>query len=93
MPTINDQPPAGRTRPFLTTIVRLSPFLLIALSAVADAETPAGQRYDRFVAAAPALAAATWGSLGTLVIGLLAVAAEVALALARDGEVGAAAAS
>ncbi|GAA2103040.1 PP2C family protein-serine/threonine phosphatase [Kitasatospora saccharophila] len=92
MPTINDQSP-GRFRPRLATVVRVSPFLLIALSAVADAETPAGQRYDRFVAAAPALAAATWGSFGTLTIGLIAVATEVVLALLRDREVGAAAAS
>ncbi|GLW74000.1 membrane protein [Kitasatospora phosalacinea] len=93
MPTIDDHSPSGRVRPFLTRIVRLSPFLLIALSAAADAETPAGQRYDRFVAAAPALAAATWGSFGTLVIGVLSVVTEVVLALLRDGEVGASAAS
>ncbi|RKE17025.1 PP2C family protein-serine/threonine phosphatase [Streptomyces sp. TLI_171] len=93
MPTITDQPDGGRPRPVLSTLVRYSPFLLIGLSAGADAETPAGQRYDRFVVAAPALAAATWGALGTLVIGALAVIAEVALALHRDGRIGAAGAS
>ncbi|ROR46750.1 stage II sporulation protein E [Kitasatospora cineracea] len=93
MPTITDKSDSSRVRPMLGTVVRLSPFLLIALSAGADAETPAGQRYDRFVVAAPALAAATWGSLGTLLIGLLAVAVEVVLALIRDGRVGASAAS
>ncbi|RAJ40147.1 stage II sporulation protein E [Kitasatospora sp. SolWspMP-SS2h] len=93
MPTITDDSDSARSRPMLGTVVRLSPFLLIALSAAADAETPAGQRYDRFVVAAPALAAATWGPLGTLLIGLLAVVAEVVLALIRDDRVGAAAAS
>ncbi|BAJ26112.1 MULTISPECIES: PP2C family protein-serine/threonine phosphatase [Kitasatospora] len=91
MPTITDA--SDSPRPLLNRVVRLSPFLLIALSAAADAETPAGQRYDRFVVAAPALAAATWGSFGTLVIGAIAVATEVVLAVIRDGRVGAAGAS
>ncbi|MFJ5234669.1 PP2C family protein-serine/threonine phosphatase [Kitasatospora sp. NPDC088391] len=89
MPTITDEPDRPDAFPFLTSLVRFSPFLLIALSAAADAETPAGQRYDRFVVAAPALAAATWGPLGTLVIGTLAVVAEVVLALLREGRIGA----
>lgn len=93
MPTITDKPDPSRSRPFLGLLTRLSPFLLIAVAAGTDAETPAGQRYDRFVVAAPALAAATWGAFGTLVIGLIAVGAELVLALLRDGRVGASGAS
>ncbi|MFD8596623.1 PP2C family protein-serine/threonine phosphatase [Kitasatospora sp. NPDC059646] len=93
MPTITDKPDPARPRPVLSTLSRLAPFLLIGLAAAADSETPAGQRYDRFVVAAPALAAASWGPFGTLMIGVLAVLTEVALALARDGRVGASGAS
>ncbi|MFG2693405.1 PP2C family protein-serine/threonine phosphatase [Kitasatospora sp. NPDC051984] len=93
MPTITDKSDPSRPRPVLTALTRLSPFLLIALAAAADSETPAGQRYDRFVVAAPALAAASWGPAGTLAIGGLAVLTEVVLALIRDHSVGAAGAS
>ncbi|KDN88088.1 PP2C family protein-serine/threonine phosphatase [Kitasatospora cheerisanensis] len=93
MPTITDKPDPARPRPVLSALSRLAPFLLIALAVAADTETPAGQRYDRFVVAAPALAAASWGPSGTLMIGLVAVVAEVVLALVRDGHVGASGAS
>ncbi|MFJ5927048.1 PP2C family protein-serine/threonine phosphatase [Kitasatospora sp. NPDC092948] len=93
MPTITDAPDPARPRTVLSTISLLSPFLLIALAAAADSETPAGQRYDRFVVAAPALAAASWGPLGTLMIGVIAVLTEVLLALIREGVVGASAVS
>ncbi|WP_073818691.1 PP2C family protein-serine/threonine phosphatase [Kitasatospora sp. CB01950] len=93
MPTITDMPDPTPRRTVLSTIILSSPFLLIALAAAADTETPAGQRYDRFVVAAPALAAASWGPVGTLLIGALAMLTEVVLALIREGQVGASAGS
>ncbi|GHJ97240.1 hypothetical protein SNE510_67590 [Streptomyces sp. NE5-10] len=62
---------------------RLLPFLLIALATVADVLTPPQERFDRFLIAAPALAAATWSARGTAAIGGLAMAASAALAAAR----------
>ncbi|MFC9492397.1 serine/threonine-protein phosphatase, partial [Streptomyces hydrogenans] len=41
---------------------RLLPFLVIALATVADVLTPPQERFDRFLIAAPALAAATWSA-------------------------------
>ncbi|MCM1949576.1 serine/threonine-protein phosphatase [Streptomyces sp. G2] len=62
---------------------RLLPFLVIALATVADVLTPPQERFDRFLIAAPALAAATWSARGTAAIGGLAMAASAALAAAR----------
>ncbi|MEY9930812.1 serine phosphatase RsbU (regulator of sigma subunit) [Catenulispora sp. GP43] len=72
----------------VTKVVRVAPFLLIALSALADAESTSGQQYDRYLVAAPALAASVWGAGTTLFVGLLAMVAEAARGLIHDGRVG-----
>lgn len=64
-------------------IGRLLPFLVIVLATVADVLTSPQERFDRFLIAAPALAAATWTARGTAAIGGLAMAASAALAAAR----------
>ncbi|WP_405020162.1 serine/threonine-protein phosphatase [Kitasatospora sp. NBC_00070] len=87
MRTLPELPRVGAPR----TIVRWAPLLLIALAALFDVLTPGQQRYDRFLAAAPALAAASWSVRGTAGIGLLTVAAELALSVDRGSPVGPAA--
>lgn len=77
-----------RKRSRITTSLRVAPFLLIALSALADAESTAGQQYDRYLVAAPALAASVWGAGTTILVGILAMLAEVARGLIHDGRVG-----
>lgn len=64
-------------------IVRSAPLVLIAMTVLLDVLTPGQQRFDRFLAAAPALAAVSWSVAGTAAIGLLAVAAEFGLSLDR----------
>ncbi|WP_338491156.1 PP2C family protein-serine/threonine phosphatase [Streptomyces sp. SJL17-4] len=63
---------------------RALPFLVLALAFVADLMTPEQERFDRLLVAAPALAAVTWSVPGTIVIGLLAVAARLLLGVVRD---------
>jgi serine phosphatase RsbU (regulator of sigma subunit) len=69
-------------RPFSPAL--LTPLLVIVLVMVADLLTPHLQFY-RLLGAAPALAAAVFAVAGTLGIGLLALAAGVALAAADHG--------
>lgn len=62
--------------------VRVAPLMVIGLAAGADLITPHLQFY-RLLGVAPALAAAVWPVSGTLVIGLLALAAGGALSAAH----------
>ncbi|GAA3089379.1 hypothetical protein GCM10017562_70020 [Streptomyces roseofulvus] len=67
---------------------RALPFLVIVLATLADVLTPPVERFDRFLIAAPALAAATWSARGTAAIGTLAMAATAvtaAVLVVRDG--------
>ncbi|GGT08414.1 membrane protein [Streptomyces kurssanovii] len=66
---------------------RLLPFLVIALSVVADALTSDREPFDRVLFAAPALAAVTWGSRVTAAVGLLSMVASAGLAELRAEEV------
>ncbi|MGW7289197.1 PP2C family protein-serine/threonine phosphatase [Streptomyces sp. NPDC054847] len=66
---------------------RLLPFLVIALSVVADVLTSDREPFDRVLFAAPALAAVTWGSRGTVVVGLLSMVASAGLAARRAEDV------
>ncbi|MFF3320045.1 PP2C family protein-serine/threonine phosphatase [Streptomyces sp. NPDC003035] len=54
-------------------IGRALPVLAMVLTVLADAFTSDEERYDRLLAAAPALAAVTWSVRGTVVIGLIAM--------------------
>ncbi|MFF9344575.1 PP2C family protein-serine/threonine phosphatase [Streptomyces sp. NPDC014773] len=74
--------PAGRAEARYL-IGRLLPFLVIVLATLADVLTPPAERFDRFLIAAPALAAATWTARGTAAIGALAMAASGVLAVLR----------
>ncbi|MFE5794967.1 PP2C family protein-serine/threonine phosphatase [Streptomyces sp. NPDC056503] len=62
---------------------RTLPFLVIALATLADVLTSPEERFDRFLIAAPALAAATWTARGTAAIGALTMAVSGVLAAAR----------
>ncbi|MEU5216724.1 PP2C family protein-serine/threonine phosphatase [Streptomyces sp. NPDC020807] len=65
-------------------IGRALPFVVIAVATVADVVTPDAERFDRFLVAAPALAAVTWSVRGTIAIGSLAVAVRALLSLPRS---------
>ncbi|MFF1595710.1 PP2C family protein-serine/threonine phosphatase [Streptomyces sp. NPDC058286] len=60
-------------------VVRLAPLALLLAAVIIDVLTPSAWRFNRFLAGPPALAAATWGPVGTGVIGLLALAADIAM--------------
>ncbi|MEU2547763.1 PP2C family protein-serine/threonine phosphatase [Streptomyces roseolus] len=77
--------PTGRAE-FRYLFGRALPFLVIVLAPLADALTPPVERFDRFLIAAPALAAATWSARGTAAIGVLAMAATGFTAAARGGD-------
>ncbi|MER8036930.1 PP2C family protein-serine/threonine phosphatase [Streptomyces hydrogenans] len=86
--TVPRVPAPGAARPVCRAepryvLGRLLPFLVIVLSTLADVLTSPEERFDRFLIAAPALAAATWSARGTAAIGGLAMAASAALAAAR----------
>ncbi|MEU8522787.1 PP2C family protein-serine/threonine phosphatase [Streptomyces sp. NBC_01216] len=55
----------------------------MALIVAVDLLTPHRERFDRLLAAAPALAAVTWSVRGTVVIGLVAMVMRVVLSLNR----------
>ncbi|MFB7344020.1 PP2C family protein-serine/threonine phosphatase [Streptomyces hydrogenans] len=82
MPAPKAGRPACRAEPRYV-LGRLLPFLVIILSTLADVLTSPEERFDRFLIAAPALAAATWSARGTAAIGGLSMAASAALAAAR----------
>ncbi|MFD7324407.1 PP2C family protein-serine/threonine phosphatase [Streptomyces sp. NPDC059875] len=54
-------------------IGRALPVLVMILTVLADVLTADEERYDRLLAAAPALAAVTWSVRGTALIGLVAI--------------------
>ncbi|MEV0646176.1 PP2C family protein-serine/threonine phosphatase [Phytomonospora sp. NPDC050363] len=66
---------------------RSVPFLLMVAIILADTSTPDAERYDRFLVAAPALAAATWNVAGTLATGFLAAGVSLALSVAASDPV------
>lgn len=65
-------------------IGRALPVLVMVLTVLADLLTADEERYDRLLAAAPALAAVTWSVRGTAAIGLLAMVLAPLLAADRD---------
>ncbi|MFH8258991.1 PP2C family protein-serine/threonine phosphatase [Streptomyces roseolus] len=77
--------PTGHAE-FRYLLGRALPFLVIVLATLADVLTPPGERFDRLLVAAPALAAATWSARGTAAIGALAMAATGFTAAARGGD-------
>ncbi|MFE6224841.1 PP2C family protein-serine/threonine phosphatase [Streptomyces sp. NPDC057854] len=74
-----------RRAEFRYLLGRTLPFLVIVLATVADVLTPPVERFDRFLVAAPALAAATWSARGTAAIGALAMGATALTAAVRGG--------
>ncbi|MEU9994084.1 PP2C family protein-serine/threonine phosphatase [Streptomyces sp. NPDC050848] len=60
-------------------IGRALPILVMVLTVFADRFSSNEERYDRLLAAAPALAAVTWSVRGTVIIGLVAIALGVLL--------------
>lgn len=86
--------PTPPQQPFARTIIgrlssvgfaRLSPVLWVAVLVVLDLASPSNVRFDRVLAAAPALASSTWSVRGTAGFGLFAFAAEFALSFTRGG--------
>ncbi|WP_017237348.1 PP2C family protein-serine/threonine phosphatase [Streptomyces sp. SS] len=63
---------------------RALPFLILAMTVLADLLTPDTERFERLLVAAPALAAVTWSVRGTVGIGLLAMAVRALLSLSRN---------
>ncbi|MFE0648673.1 PP2C family protein-serine/threonine phosphatase [Streptomyces sp. NPDC059534] len=74
-------PGAARTQ---FNLGRALPFLILAMTALADIFTPDKERFERLLVAAPALAAVTWSVRGTIGIGLLAMVVRGLLTLGRD---------
>ncbi|MFI8420532.1 PP2C family protein-serine/threonine phosphatase [Streptomyces sp. NPDC085479] len=74
-------PGAARRAELRYALGRLLPFAVIVLAALADVLTSPEERFDRFLIAAPALAAATWSALGTAAIGGVAMTVTAVLSL------------
>ncbi|MEU6171865.1 PP2C family protein-serine/threonine phosphatase [Streptantibioticus parmotrematis] len=74
---------SGRGRPGTGWFSLWSPVAVIVIGTVLDAVTPPPYQFQRFLSAAPALAAVVWPVSGTLAIGGCAVVAEIGLALAK----------
>ncbi|MET9933880.1 MULTISPECIES: PP2C family protein-serine/threonine phosphatase [unclassified Streptomyces] len=72
-----------RRAEFRYLLGRALPFLVLAAAPLADVLTAPEERFDRFLIAAPALAAVTWGVRGTLAVGALAMGATTLLSLGR----------
>ncbi|MGW0660017.1 PP2C family protein-serine/threonine phosphatase [Streptodolium elevatio] len=70
----------------LVQIARWAPVALISMAVVVDVVTPGAQRFDRYLAAAPALAAATWGVRGTVTIGAFACLLQILLGYDRGSQ-------
>lgn len=70
----------------LVQIARWAPIALLSMAVVVDVVTPGVQRFDRYLAAAPALAAATWGVRGTVTIGAFACLLQIVLGYDRGSE-------
>ncbi|WP_435190341.1 PP2C family protein-serine/threonine phosphatase [Streptomyces sp. bgisy126] len=75
----------GPRRPaeFRYLLGRALPFLVLVAAPLADVLTAPEERFDRFLVAAPALAAVTWGARGTLAVGALAMGTTALLTLGR----------
>ncbi len=71
----------ARTSGAATVVVHLAPLALIPLITLLDLVNPTALLLNRLFVAAPALAAASWNVIGTGLIGLAALGADVALAL------------
>ncbi|WP_436772727.1 PP2C family protein-serine/threonine phosphatase [Yinghuangia sp. YIM S09857] len=67
----------------LVQIARWAPIGLLTMAVAVDVVTPGTQRFDRYLAAAPALAAATWGVVGTVTIGAFACLLQILLGYDR----------
>lgn len=67
-------------------IARWAPIAILSMAVVVDVVTPGVQRFDRYLAAAPALAAATWGVRGTVTIGAFACLLQIVLGYDRGSE-------
>jgi hypothetical protein len=78
---------AGRLPGGPGSFAHWAPFLVILAAAFVDLASPREQRFDRFLAAAPALAASSWTVRGTAMIGLLAMLVDLGLLAARDSPV------
>ncbi|MFE9044883.1 PP2C family protein-serine/threonine phosphatase [Streptomyces sp. NPDC007818] len=74
---------AARRAELRYALGRVLPFAVIVLAALADVLTSPEERFDRFLIAAPALAAATWSALGTAAIGGVAMAVTALLSFVR----------
>ncbi|WP_369148742.1 PP2C family protein-serine/threonine phosphatase [Streptomyces sp. R44] len=85
MPVAGHRSPPGTAARTQFNLGRALPFLVLILTVVVDLVTPERERFDRLLVAAPALAAVTWSVLGTIGIGLLAVAVRALLSPAREG--------
>lgn len=67
-------------------IAQWAPIALITAAACVDVVTPGDQRFDRYLAASPALAAATWSVRGTVLIGMFSCLLQFALGYDRGAE-------
>ncbi|MET9673182.1 PP2C family protein-serine/threonine phosphatase [Streptomyces sp. NPDC006482] len=84
MPDAGHRRPPTRAERNQFNIGRALPFLILAVTAVADVLTPDKERFERLLVAAPALAAVTWSVRGTIGIGLLAMGVRALLHLGRS---------
>ncbi|WP_225802921.1 PP2C family protein-serine/threonine phosphatase [Streptomyces sp. NK15101] len=82
MPAAGHRRPPGTARTQFN-LGRALPFLALILTVVADLATPDGERFDRLLVIAPALAAVTWSVRGTVGIGLLAMVVRLLLVPTR----------
>ncbi|MBD0708824.1 MULTISPECIES: PP2C family protein-serine/threonine phosphatase [unclassified Streptomyces] len=83
MPAGHQARPGSATRTQFN-LGRALPFLVLVLTFVTDLTTSDRERFERFLVAAPALAAVTWSVRGTLGIGLLAMGARLLLGAIRN---------
>ncbi|MFE2233486.1 PP2C family protein-serine/threonine phosphatase [Streptomyces sp. NPDC059442] len=83
MSSDGDRPPPGSRTRRHRSLGRMLPFLVMALTVTVDLLTPQRERFDRFLAAVPALAAVSWSARGTVVIGLIAMAMRAVLSVSR----------
>lgn len=65
---------------------RWAPIALITAAACVDVVTPGDQRFDRYLAASPALAAATWSVRGTIAIGMFSCLLQFVLGYDRGAD-------
>ncbi|WP_405861501.1 serine/threonine-protein phosphatase [Streptomyces sp. NBC_00090] len=84
MPDAGHRRPPGRAERHQFNLGRALPFLIIAVTSLADVLTPDKERFERLLVAAPALAAVTWSVRGTIGIGLLAMGVRALLHLGRS---------